>query len=153
MSPTPSPGTADESGGDRPAQDDDVARICLALPDVELGTTWGDRPTYVVRAGSRQRGFCLYRAPHPTATDPDTGEEYDDLLVITTADAEAKAELVQAEGPFFTVPHLDRSSAVLVQRSRLGEITLGELTEVLTDAWAARAPKTLVRAHLAGRHG
>ena len=130
---------------DRPAHDDDVARICLALPETELGITWGDRPTYVVPRGEKGRGFCLYRAPHKTAIDPRTGEEYDDLLVITTPDAEAKAELVQADGPFFTIPHFDRTNAVLVQRSRLGEISVGELTEILTDAWAARALKRLLR--------
>ena len=131
---------------DRPAHDDDVAEICLSLPGVELGITWGDRPTYVVPKGEKGRGFCLYRMPHHTAADPVTGEEWDDLLVITTPDAEAKAELVQADGPFFTIPHFDRTNAVLVRRSRLPEISYGELTEVLTEAWAARAPKRLVKA-------
>ena len=141
------------AAGQRPAHDDDVADICLSLPEVELGITWGDRPTYVVPKGEKGRGFCLYRMPHHTATDPRTGEEWDDLLVITTPDAEAKAELVQADGPFFTIPHFDRSNAVLVRRSRLGEITRAELAEVLTEAWAARAPKRLVKQLREGRHG
>ncbi len=129
----------------RPATPDDVDRVCRSLPGVELGVTWGDRPTYLVRG----RGFLLFRAAHPTATDPDTGEMWDDLLVVTCADAEAKAELVAADGPFFTIDHFRRSHAVLVRQARLGEIGVDELTEVLTDAWAARAPRTLVRAHLA----
>ena len=128
-----------------PASAADVDELCRALPEVELGTSWGDRPTYLVRG----RGFVLFRAPHRSAVDPATGEEYDDLLVITTPDAEAKAALVgDPHTPFFTIPHFDRSNAVLVQQSRLGEISREELAEVVTDAWAARAPRSLVRSHL-----
>jgi hypothetical protein len=39
---------------------------------------------------------------------------------------------------------------VLVQQSRLGEISRDELVEVLTDGWAHRAPKRLAREHLHG---
>ena len=38
---------------------------------------------------------------------------------------------------------------MLVQQSRLGEITRDELAEVITDAWLATAPKKLVREFLA----
>ena len=126
----------------RPAQPDDIDAICMSLPEVEFGMSWGDRPTYLVRG----RGFVLYRMPHPTAIDPDTGEMYDDLLVIQVADAAEKQALVDDERlPFFTIDHLRNSNAVLVQQSRLGEIDRDELAEILTDAWAARAPKSLVR--------
>ena len=37
---------------------------------------------------------------------------------------------------------------MLVQQSRLGEIGRDELEEIITDAWAAKAPKKLVREHL-----
>jgi hypothetical protein len=50
--------------------------------------------------------------------------------------------------PFFTIPHFNGYSAVLVQESRLGELTRQELEEVITDAWAAKAPKRLVKEHL-----
>ena len=131
----------------RPATEDDVREICLSLPETELGETWGDVPTYVVRQKPKPRGFVLYRRPHKTAIDPETGEEYDDLLVVRTRDAAEKAALVEADGPFFTVPHFDRSNAVLVQQSRLGEIGVDELREVITDAWLAVAPRRLVREH------
>ena len=131
--------------GTRPARAGDVAEICLALPEVELGTSWGDRPTYLVRG----RGFVLHRAPHQTAVDPGTGEEYDDLLVISTPSAEEKQALVDDERlPFFTIDHFRRTSAVLVQQSRLGEIERDELAEIITDAWASKAPRSLVRKHL-----
>jgi hypothetical protein len=138
------PGTPD-AGASRPACAEDVAEICLALPEVVFGTSWGDRPTYLVRG----RGFVLHRAPHHTAVDPATGEEYDDLLVISTPGAEEKQALVDdARLPFFTIDHFRRTSAVLVQQSRLGEVERDELAEIITDAWAAKAPRSLVRKHL-----
>ncbi|MDN4175506.1 MmcQ/YjbR family DNA-binding protein [Nocardioides sp. SOB77] len=128
----------------RPATPEDVDAICRSLPEVELGTSWGDRPTYLVRG----RGFLLLRAPDRHAVDPATGEPYDDLLVVTTPSMDAKEALVADPSlPFFTIDHFRRTSAVLVSQSRLGEIDVEELREVLTDAWAARAPKRLVREH------
>ena len=129
----------------RKARIADVHAICTSLPEVELGTSWGDRPTYLVRQKPKPRGFVLVRAPRHDAVDPATGEEYQDLLVIRTANAEDKAALVQADGPFFTIDHFNGYNAVLVQLSRLGEISRDELEEVLTDAWRACAPKTLVK--------
>lgn len=122
-----------------------VDRICRSLPEVELGTSWGDVPTYKVRG----KGFVLYRPPHKSAIDPATGEMYDDLLVIVTPTAAEKAALVEDDTtPFFTIDHFRNHSAVLVQRSRLDELDPDELTEIITDAWAARAPRSLVTQHL-----
>ena len=130
----------------RPARPDDVDEICAALPETEFGTSWGDVPTWKVPRGAKGRGFLLYRHPHSTAVDPVTGEMYDDLLVVVVPGPEDKAELVgDPATPFFTIPHFRSTNAVLVQQSRLGEISLDELREVLTDAWACRAPKKLVK--------
>lgn len=137
--------------GSRPATSEDLERICLGLPDTELGTTWGDRPTYVVPRGDKGRGFCLHRAPRHDAVDPETGEEYDDLVVIRTADAADKAALVEADGPFFTIDHFRSHNAVLVRLGRLGEIGVDELSEVLTEAWLAVAPRRLAGQFLAER--
>lgn len=126
---------------------DDIHEICMSLPEVELGTSWGDRPTYKVRG----KGFLLHRAPHRTAVDPRTGELYDDLLVITTPSAVEKEALVADESlPFFTIDHFRGYNAVLVQQSRLGEIDRDELAEVITDAWLAKAPRSLARTFLDG---
>ncbi|MCD6640910.1 MAG: MmcQ/YjbR family DNA-binding protein [Nocardioides sp.] len=131
---------------DRPARPEDVDEICAALPETELGTSWGDLPTWKVPRGPKGRGFLLYRAPHSTAVDPDTGEMYDDLVVIWTSGPAEKAALVEdASSPFFTIDHFRNHDAVLVQLSRLGEMTREELAEVITDAWAHRAPRRLVR--------
>jgi hypothetical protein len=137
----------------RKARVADVHAICTALPEVELGTTWGDRPTYVVKQKPKPRGFVLARAPRHDAVDPTTGEEYTDLLVIRTASAADKAALVEADGPFFTIDHFRNFNAVLLQQSRLGEVDVDELREVLTDAWLAVAPKSLARKFLAGELG
>jgi hypothetical protein len=134
-----------------PARPEDVDEICAALPETELGISWGDRPTWKVPRGDKGRGFVLYRAPHKSAVDPATGEMYDDLVVIITATEVEKQALVEDEStPFFTIDHFKGFNAVLVQQSRLGEIDRDELVEIITDAWAARAPKRLVREHLGG---
>lgn len=130
----------------RKARPEDVDDICGGLPETELGTSWGDRPTWKVPKGAKGRGFVLYRSPHKSAVDPDTGEVYDDLVVITTPTEVEKHALVEDDTtPFFTIDHFNGYAAVLVQQSRLGEISRDELAEVITDAWAAKAPKKLVR--------
>ncbi|HEX2705901.1 MAG TPA: MmcQ/YjbR family DNA-binding protein [Candidatus Lustribacter sp.] len=129
----------------RKARPEDIHAIASALPEVELGTSWGDRPTYKVGG----RGFVLYRAPRHDAVDPATGHELTDLVVILTATAEDKAALVGADGPFFTIDHFRSYNAVLVSQARLGEISRDELAEVITDAWLARAPKRLAAPFLA----
>jgi hypothetical protein len=133
----------------RKARPQDVDEICGGLPHTRLGTSWGDIPTWLVPEEGKGRGFVLYRRPHKTAIDPETGELYTDLLVIRTASSADKTELVEADGPFFTIPHFKGFNAVLVQQSRLREITRDELAEVITDAWLAVAPKKLARELLA----
>ena len=128
----------------------DVHAICSGLPEVELGTSWGDRPTYLVVQKPKPRGFVLARAPRHDAVDPETGEEFADLLVIRTANADDKAALVWADGPFFTIDHFRNYNAVLLQQSRIGELDVDELREVLTDAWVAVAPRSLAKKFLAG---
>lgn len=141
----------------RPATPEDVDAICAALPETWFGTSWGDVPTWLVRqreGDQKGRGFVLYRRPHQTAVDPETAEPFTDLLVIRTPTAEEKEELVQAPGPFFTIPHFKGTNAVLVQLSRLGELSRDELVEIITEAWRSCAPQRLVRSIEQGRdHG
>jgi hypothetical protein len=140
--------TSAEQSGTRPATPEDVDAICAALPETELGISWGDRPTWKVPTGPKGKGFLLYRAPGRTAIDPATGEPFTDLIVIVTPTEVEKMALVEdPTTPFFTIDHFKGFSAVLVQQSRLGEITRDELAEVIADAWAAKAPKKLVQEH------
>jgi hypothetical protein len=138
----------------QPATPDDIAAICLSLPQVEFGISWGDRPTYKVPQGEKGRGFLLYRMPHKTAIDPVSGEMFDDLQVIVTPTEIEKMQLVEdPELPFFTIDHFRGFNAVLVRESRLGEIDVDELREIITDAWLTRAPKRLAREFRAERDG
>jgi hypothetical protein len=111
----------------------DIAAICGSLPETELGTSWGDRPTWKVPRGPKGRGFLIYRAPYKDAPNPATGEPYDDLLVIMVPDEDAKAALVgSADLPFFTIDHFRGYNAVLIEQSRLGELDRDVLVEILT---------------------
>ena len=128
----------------RPARPEDIDEICGSLPETELGTSWGDVPTWKVPPGDKGKGFVLYRRPHSTAIDPETGEMYDDLVVIITPTEVEKTALVEdGSTPFFTIDHFRNFNAVLVHQSRLSEIDRDELAEVITEAWAHRAPKRL----------
>ena len=130
---------------DRPATVEAVHESAAALPEVTLGTSWGDRPTYKVR----DKGFIIWRGEQKDAVDPATGELMDDVMVISVPDPEDKTALVEGDGPFFTTPHFDRTPrAVLLRERDLHRLTLAEIREVVTDAWAARAPARLVREHL-----
>ncbi|HEX5087041.1 MAG TPA: MmcQ/YjbR family DNA-binding protein [Nocardioides sp.] len=127
----------------RAATPQDVDEICLSLPEVELGTSWGDNLTYKVHG----KGFLMHRPPGRTAVDPATGEWYADLLVIQVPSESEKRALVEDDSlPFFTIDHFNGYNAVLVQQSRLGEISRDELAEIITDAWLTKAPKSLAKA-------
>ncbi|KQZ89735.1 hypothetical protein ASD62_10890 [Phycicoccus sp. Root563] len=117
----------------------DLAEIALALPEVEEGTSWG-RPAYVVR----KKSFLHFREPRPDAIDPDTGERMQDVILLSVADQNDKDALVASDGPWFTTPHFDGYNAILVRERDLGKLTRRELEEVITDAWAAKAPRRLV---------
>lgn len=129
----------------RPARPEDVDEICAGLPDTELGISWGTVPTWKVPSGPKGRGFLLRREPRSDAIDPATGVPFTDLLVIPVADLGIKQAIVEDTGPFFTIEHFRSTAAVLVSEARLGEITLDELREVITEAWALRAPRRLVK--------
>jgi hypothetical protein len=134
----------------RPATAEDLHDICRSLPETELGVTWGDVPTYVVPRGPKGRGFCLFRPVRRDALDPETGEPYDDIVVLRCGSREDRDALIEDESlPFFTIDHFRNHDtvAVLVRRSRLGEIDVEELREVVTEAWLAVAPRRLVRQH------
>jgi hypothetical protein len=53
--------------------------------------------------------------------------------------------------PFFTTPHFDGHPSVLIRGSRIGELTVTELAEVIQDAWLARASSARAAAWLSAR--
>ncbi len=63
----------------------------------------------------------------------------------------AKEALIASDpNVFFTIPHFDGYSAVLVLLERIG---LEDLEEVVVEGWLAVAPKRLVKQYLAERDG
>jgi hypothetical protein len=120
----------------RRATVDDVHEIARGMPGVTIAE--GGRVVYQVG----RRSFVFFRNPRPDAVDPDTGERYHDVIVFWVESEEDKRSLVDDPStPFFTTPHFNGHPSVLLRGSRVGELDLDELTEVVYDAWLARAGK------------
>jgi hypothetical protein len=112
---------------------DDVVAIGERLPSVEAGTWWGT-PGLLVKGRSKAKGkgFCRLR------TNPDA-------LVIRVADLDDREALLHGNADvFFTTPHYEGSSHVLV---RLEAIDRDELAGLIEDAWRLTAPKDVVATH------
>ena len=93
-----------------------------------------------------RRSFVFFRTPRPDAVDPDTGERYDDVVVLwVESEIEKRALVADETTPFFTTAHFDGHPSVLLRTSRIGELSRQELSEVVYDAWLARASKTAAR--------
>jgi hypothetical protein len=135
-------------GRDRPATVADVHELAASMPDVSIAE--GSQSNTVYQVG--RNSFVFFRNPRPDAVDPDTGERYDDVIVFWVVSEEEKVALVQdPTNPFFTTPHFNGHPSVLVRASRLGEVGLEELREIIQDAWLARAGKRRAAAWLAAR--
>jgi hypothetical protein len=127
---------------------DDVHALARAMPHVTV--VEGPKGNAVYQVGGKS--FVFFRTPRPDAVDPRTGERHPDVIVLWVGSESEKQALVQDPGsPFFTTPHFDGHPSVLVRASRLSEITLRELTEVVQDAWLAQASARRREAWLAGR--
>ena len=122
----------------RAARVEDVHKLAMAMPHVTVMGGTKDNPVYQVGGKS----FVFFRNPRPDAVDPDSGERYRDVIVFWVADEAEKQALVQDEStPFFSTSHFDGHPSVLVRASRLGELSLAELQEIVQDAWLARASR------------
>lgn len=123
---------------ERRARVGDVHVVARGMPFV---TVWEredgtERPVYQIGGKS----FVFFRTARPDAVDPETGEKYDDVIMIWTESEDEKLALVSDEStPFFSTPHFDGHPSVLVRASRLGELGKQELTEIIQDAWLSRA--------------
>ena len=131
----------------RGARAQDVHDTALAMPHVSVERA-KDNPVYQVGGKS----FVFFRNPRQDALDPDTGERYDDVIVIWVGGEDEKQALVQDPAtPFFTTPHFDGHPSVLVRASRLGEVPRDELVELVQEAWLSRASRRRAEAWLAER--
>jgi hypothetical protein len=129
----------------RRARIEDVHELALGMPHVTVWTGSQGNPIYQVGGKS----FVFFRTPRPDAVDPDTGERYPDVIVFwVTSEADKQALVQDQASPFFTTPHFDGHPSVLVRASRIGELTITELTEVIQDAWLAQASRARAAAWL-----
>ena len=130
----------------RKARPSDIGELALALPETAEAIVWGDRPAYTVKGKS----FVIYRDARPDALDAD-GERLTDVVVFSCSSPEEKEGVLASGPPWFTTPHFDGYSSILVRLSDIGQVTREELAEVVEDAWLARAPKRLAKEWLASR--
>jgi hypothetical protein len=124
----------------------DLDELALALPEATRELSGDGRPTYLVHGKS----FCFHRSRRRDAVDPDTGERLDDVLVFRVADLGVKELLLSdSRGVYFTTPHFDGYSAVLVRIPQLALLDRDELRDLVVEAWLTRAHKRVAKAWLA----
>ena len=132
----------------RRARAEDVHELAMRMPHVTIWHGKQGNPIYQVGGKS----FVFFRTPRPDAFDPETRERYPDVIVFWVPSESEKQALVQDEAtPFFTTSHFDGHPSVLVRASRIGELTVTELSEVVQDAWLARASSARAAAWLSTR--
>jgi hypothetical protein len=116
----------------------DVHRLALSLPETSQEE---GRFAFSVRNGSKLKGFAWIWMERVTPKKPRMPNP--DVLAIRVADQSEKEMLLASDQKkFFTEPHYNGYPAVLV---RLAAIDVGELEELLTDAWRCQAPRALAK--------
>jgi hypothetical protein len=116
---------------------EDVSRLALAMPEAVESTSHGNRAwkvkdkLFVWERPLRQSDLKALGDEAPAG--PILGARVEHLIA---------REALIADDPsvFFTTPHFDGYSAVLI---RLDAISTEILEEVIVEAWLARAPKRL----------
>jgi hypothetical protein len=123
----------------------DVHELAMGMPHA---TVWhGPHGNPIYQVGGKS--FVFFRNLRPDAVDPQTGERYADVIVFWVTSESDKQALTQDPGsPFFTTAHFDGHPSVLLRASRVGELSVQELTEVIQDAWLSRASPARAEAWL-----
>ena len=124
----------------------DLDELAFALPETTKEVAEDGRPSYLAHG----KMFCFHRSRRPDAVDPATGERLDDVLMFKVDGPEAKElALADPRGIFFTTPHFNGYSAVLIRIPNLARLEREELRDVVVDAWLTRAHKRVAKAWLA----
>jgi hypothetical protein len=124
---------------------DDVRALALALPDTSERLSRGHCQWRV-----RDKLF-VWERPLRRGEIEALGDAAPDgpVLAARVEHVGVKQGLLEEDpGVYFTTPHFDGYPAILVQLER---ISAGELDELVTEAWLARAPAKLASAFLEAR--
>lgn len=107
--------------------EDDVRRIALSFPATYERESYGGRPSW----RTKPRMMFTWIRDEP------------DAIVVWVDSIEAKESLLASDPrKFFTTSHYDDHPVVLV---RFEEVDVNELTELICDSWALRAPRSLTK--------
>lgn len=123
---------------------DDVRRIVASLPETHEEQRKTGQLSWRVKDKSLAWERPLRKGDLAALGDaaPDG-----DILGVRVPDLGAKEAILRDnDGAIFTIPHFDNYPAVLVE---MDKVELGELEELIVEAWLSRAPAKLVKAFLA----